>query len=389
MGKPSLDDTLVTVDAQLVLRALEPTLRLLDDAVMVTTADLDAPGPAIAYVNPAFTRLTGYPPEEVIGQSPRLLQGPKTDPRVLTRLRGDLEARRFFKGEVINYRKDGSDFLLEWQIAPLLDGSGGVRFWLALQRDITGRRAFEAEIHAQRDWLTMLIDAIPDAVCCKDGNGRWLVANRVTIALVNLHGIDYRGRTDAELAELVPAHAEAFLRCAASDQQAWQAGEETFRDQLSIDPNGREKLLDIRKVPLFHEDGRRKGIIIVGRDVTGRRTAEDALRLKAMELEAVMTAVPAAVWIAHDPECRRITGSPFAHELLRVPLGGNLSKTAPEVERPQHFKVLKDGRELAPEDLPVQTAEFFLSLNLATAEQMGMEIPESILQRASFVVYPP
>ena len=95
------------------------------ESVLITTAQLDLPGPQIVYVNPAFTRMTGYAREEVIGKTPRMLQGPKTDRSVLNRLRSDCAAGKIFHGEVINYRKDGSEFCLAWTVAPVWNERGG------------------------------------------------------------------------------------------------------------------------------------------------------------------------------------------------------------------------------------------------------------------------
>jgi PAS domain S-box-containing protein len=67
-------------------------------------------GPKIEYVNPAFTRMTGYAADEVLGRTPRLLQGPGTDRTVLDRMRASLVAGEPFQGEAINYRKDGSTY---------------------------------------------------------------------------------------------------------------------------------------------------------------------------------------------------------------------------------------------------------------------------------------
>lgn len=91
-------------------------------------------------------------------------------------------------------------------------------------------------------------------------------------------------------------------------------------------------------------------------DITEHKAAEQALRAKMTELETVLEAVPAIVWIAEDPECQRITGSRAAHRVLRLPADANLSLTAREPEKPQHFRVLHDGIEISPEDLPVQRA---------------------------------
>lgn len=126
------------------LQALRTTIAAVMDAVIITSADLDAPGPLIEYVNPAFTRLTGYEPQDVVGRSPRLLQGPLTDRAVMRQLREDLEARQIFSGLAINYRKDGSTYTIEWLIAPVRGPDGEVARWVAVQRDVTERDAMQA-----------------------------------------------------------------------------------------------------------------------------------------------------------------------------------------------------------------------------------------------------
>jgi PAS domain S-box-containing protein len=106
----------------------------------------------------------------------------------------------------------------------------------------------------------------------------------------------------------------------------------------------------------FGADGRPAFIRGVVRDITVRRRAQEAVRRQAGELQAIMDSVPAVVFLAHDPECRRITGSRRAYEVLRLPFGSNISMTAPLSERPTHFRVFHNGRQLSPHELPLQTA---------------------------------
>ncbi len=126
-------------------------LRFIHESVLVTTTDLEEPGPAIVYVNPAFTKMTGYTAEEVIGRNPRFLQGPKTRRSTLDRLRARLAAGETFEGEDVNYKKDGTEFFIDWYIEPLRDAQGRLTHFLAVQRDVTERRMLEAQIQqAQR-----------------------------------------------------------------------------------------------------------------------------------------------------------------------------------------------------------------------------------------------
>ena len=87
--------------------------------------------------------MTGYEAVEVVGRSPRLLQGPGTDRSVLDRMRAALEAGERFQGEALNYRKDGSTYTVEWLITPVREPGGRITHWVSAQRDVTERRAGE------------------------------------------------------------------------------------------------------------------------------------------------------------------------------------------------------------------------------------------------------
>ncbi|HEV2541988.1 MAG TPA: HWE histidine kinase domain-containing protein [Methylobacterium sp.] len=125
------------------LRLLRAAVQAFGEAILITSADLDEPGPRIEYANPAFLRLTGYEAYEVVGHTPRILQGPDTDRAELDRLRSRLEAGEAAQGEAVNYRKDGSTYVVEWVITPVREAGGRITHWVATQRDVTERRAYE------------------------------------------------------------------------------------------------------------------------------------------------------------------------------------------------------------------------------------------------------
>jgi PAS domain S-box-containing protein len=101
------------------------------DSVMVTEATAKTP---ILYVNEAFTKLTGYTSEEVLGKSPSLLQGADTDHAVLDQLGKDLAAGRNFEGTATNYRKDGMPFTMHWRVASVRSGKDQDLYFIAVQR---------------------------------------------------------------------------------------------------------------------------------------------------------------------------------------------------------------------------------------------------------------
>jgi diguanylate cyclase (GGDEF)-like protein/PAS domain S-box-containing protein len=127
-----------------------------NDIIIVTTPDLEPPGPTIVYVNPAFTRLTGYEAVEAIGQTPRILQGPGTSRQTLSAIKAALEAGRTVHEKVLNYAKCGAPYWLDIKIVALRDASGIITHFAAIERDVTmdKRRLDELEFIADRDTLT-------------------------------------------------------------------------------------------------------------------------------------------------------------------------------------------------------------------------------------------
>lgn len=108
------------------------------NAISITQADSDGGAGKIIYVNPAFTEMTGYSPDEVIGRSPGVLQGPNTERSVLDKLAEQMRRGELFHGETVNYRKDGSEFILEWIVTPVKNNDVTTHY-VAVQHDVTGR----------------------------------------------------------------------------------------------------------------------------------------------------------------------------------------------------------------------------------------------------------
>lgn len=112
-------------------------LECMTESVLITDADLKSPGPYILYVNPAFERMTGWTKGEVIGKNPRILQGPDTDHEIFRNLIETLHRGETWSGRTVNYRKDGSEFHMQWSIVPIRNEAWEIHQYLAVQKDVT------------------------------------------------------------------------------------------------------------------------------------------------------------------------------------------------------------------------------------------------------------
>lgn len=150
-------------------RAMDQQLKLLassvarfNDLVVITEAEpLDEPGPRILFVNEAFERRTGWRRDEVIGRSPRFLQGRNTDPRTVREIGEALRRWQPVHCEIINYTRDGEEFWLEMDIVPIADDTGWYTHWVSVEHDITGRKRRQRRDASRTQALTLIAAGAP------------------------------------------------------------------------------------------------------------------------------------------------------------------------------------------------------------------------------------
>ena len=160
------------------LRLLRTAIEQSNESVIIMTALPDPPGPEIVYVNPAFTKMTGYAPEDVIGKTPHILQGPETDCSVLRRLCEACATGEVFHGETINYRKDRSEIYLEWTAGPVRNERDEVTHFAAAQRDVTERQRVEEQLRRSEEEIRSLFDLSAIGMALVSSEGGYLRVNR-------------------------------------------------------------------------------------------------------------------------------------------------------------------------------------------------------------------
>lgn len=216
--------------------------------------------------------------------------------------------------------------------------------------EITARKKAEQAAEATARDMVAMLESVTDGFVRYDREWRFLYLN------AEAERINQRSRTELlgkNLWEMFPAVVgtplETEFRRAVKEQT-------TVEFENYYEPF--DRWYSLKGYPTH--DG---GLTTFIRDITHQKHAENQLRRsqeseqrRASELQAVLEAVPACVWIANDPDCKNITGNPESYKLLRIPLTSNQSMSATDLERPAHFKVFKDGVELAPHQLPVQLA---------------------------------
>lgn len=164
------------------LRLLETAVKSTKDGILITEAgQLDKPGPKLLYVNKAFTNITGYDVAEAIGQSPRILQGPKTDRAQLDKIRTALSRQESIQVELLNYRKDGSEFWVELNVVPVANKRGQVTHWVAIQHEITEHKQAKTILQESEEQFHLMVDMLPVMIwisdteqCCTYLNQKWL-----------------------------------------------------------------------------------------------------------------------------------------------------------------------------------------------------------------------
>jgi PAS domain S-box-containing protein len=239
------------------------------------------------FCNRRYAEIAGRAAERVAGMHASEMLGEEA----LRRIQPHVE--RVLRGELVQYEeyvdyRFGEDQYVDVQYVPRFGPDSGVLGFGVLVRNITARKKAEEAALEQRDLLAALINAVPDVVCLKDGEGRWLLANHSAMALFNLDPEGYEGRSDRDL---VPAAQAQFFQGGVDDEALWDRAEMLRSEVKCPLPGGEERNFDVIRVPLFHPDRRRCYLVVVGRDVTelqeARYASEAAARAKGRFLANV------------------------------------------------------------------------------------------------------
>ncbi|MDZ7969301.1 MAG: PAS domain S-box protein [Nostoc sp. DedSLP03] len=270
---------------QATANKMEVTLGAIADAVVWVGEDR-----LIQWCNSRFESLVNQPHGTVCGAK-------LTDLLPLTQLGQPVALSCYPDVQILNGEYETTNYQLQQdeqitlQISGSSTGMTGDRCAILVIRDITLTQRTQESLQEIEERLQTLINATPDIICLKDGEGKWLLSNQANLKFLDLQGVDYQGKTDSELAEFSNFYHDALLNCNKTDERAWQLGCVHRVEEAVPRPDGTVSSLDMIKAPLFHQDGRRKALVVLGRDLSERKQTQVALENSLSLLSAIFESI--------------------------------------------------------------------------------------------------
>ncbi|MDM5189292.1 PAS domain S-box protein [Bacillus sp. DX4.1] len=230
----------------------------------------------ILHVNPSAEKILGY--------SAKALEGKTIKSYVLTH--SSDQVLQYIKSAVIDNQqeyilsinhKDGYQIDVVTKFIPIYVNNQIIGVY-AIMKHLEKSKQIEKMLQESEKRLRTLLNSMPAFVLFKDHEGRWLEANDYAVSSLDFENVPYRGKKDSELIQYNESYRNSFLYCEKSDEFAWENKESIRGEEIIMHASSTPLILDIIKVPLFHPDGSRKGIVIMGRDVTDLKKTEELLR---------------------------------------------------------------------------------------------------------------
>jgi PAS domain S-box-containing protein len=271
----AMQDITKKKEEELRLKLLESVITNTNDSILITEAEpFDEPGPKIIYVNEAFTKMTGYTAEEVIGKTPRILQGPKTDREELKKLSTSLRQWQPYEVTLLNYKKNGEEFWIHISINPVSDDKGWFTHWIAIERDVTKQKQEEERLKLLETVITNTNDAvvIKEARPSSEAGRKILYVNESFTRMSGYTPEEIIGKTHKLLQG--PNTNTEELKHFYKALDAWQPCEITI---INYNKKGKEYWVQLSLNPVTNAKGEYTHWVSIERDVTERKIQEQKL----------------------------------------------------------------------------------------------------------------
>jgi len=320
-------------------RQMEESLRKLSTAIeqspaSVMITDLDA---NIEYVNPRFTEITGYTAAEVAGHNSRLIPSDHTPPATTRAVWDQLRQGRIWTGERLNRRKSGALYWEESHIAPVKDPEGRITHYVAVNIDITERKATEQALRESEAFVKTILDSIPQNICVLDEDGRIVAVNTAWCRFAAANDgcaladgamrLNYREVCLAAVGQ--PAGDEAA--------EAWAGIADVLarrRPHFVLDypcnPPGETGWFRMSVYPMQSPC---QGAVVAHENITERKLMELSLDYERTQLRTLLETIPDLVWLK-DPQGRYLTCNAAFQRYLGRPAAAILGRTDDDVLDP-------------------------------------------------------
>ncbi|HVM60907.1 MAG TPA: PAS domain S-box protein [Verrucomicrobiae bacterium] len=190
MYQATFRDVTGRVRAEEKTRLQTAALEAAANAIMIA----DGSG-TIAWVNPAFTALTGYTASEAVGQNPRLLKSGRQDRAFYEKMWETIRAGRAWSGQLTNRRKDGSLYREQMTITPVTDGRGAITHYVSIKTDISETHKFQQELRESQEQLNALVGAAQDAMIMFDSQGQITLWNQSASRIFGCEAAEALGKS--------------------------------------------------------------------------------------------------------------------------------------------------------------------------------------------------
>lgn len=230
----------------------------------------------ILHINPSAEKILGYTSEELEGKTITSIIEAHISDQVLRYIKNTTaDNQEEYILSILH--KEGYQIDVVTKLVPIFVQNHLTGVY-AIMKPLEKSERIEKMLQESEKRLRTLMDSMPAFVIFKDHEGRWLEANNYALSCFDFHNVPYHGKKDSELVQYNEAYREAFLHCEEIDEFAWQQKQIIHGEEFIIHRNTSNLILDISKVPLFHSDGSRKGLIVMGRDVTELKETEKLLQ---------------------------------------------------------------------------------------------------------------
>ncbi len=236
------------------------------------------------------------------------------------------------------------------RIVPMPDGS------VSYSRDVTDRHLAEDAVRTHAELMRAVLNATSDAIFAKDRGGRYIMANDATALVMGRRPEEVIGLRDADL--FAP---EVAQRLEEHDRGVLADGEPRTYEEIFPAPGG-VRVFQAKKAPFLDARGQRSGTIGIAREVTEQRIVESEIRRlnrnleeRVAELRTLLDVIPVGIGVTADADAREIRANAAFAAMLGIEPGTNPSLTGPDAPLMQ-YRVMREGRELQPQELPIQRA---------------------------------